>query len=222
MDFPMNKQKLIEQKIELALLEGRWKLFERLPAERVLAEEFSVNRTTLRAALSALAGRGILETIHGSGTRVRALPSGQSSINDMADKTEASLLIIPSIMRACSLIIKPSQILSLERILPIAGTALRNGDSKTYVQAHLQFFMEAARFIGSNSLNAALAACLPEAKNLIRIFDSYSLHDNETLFAQLARILSAMRHADAEEAAQAAQGYFSTIKDLMAKQNPSA
>ena len=135
----MNKQKLIEQKIELALLEGRWKLFERLPAERVLAEEFSVNRTTLRAALSALAGRGILETIHGSGTRVRALPSGQSSINDMADKVEASLLIIPSIMHACSLIIKPSQILSLERILPIAGTALRNGDSKTYVQAYLQF-----------------------------------------------------------------------------------
>lgn len=218
----MNKQKLIEQKIELALLEGRWKLFERLPAERVLAEEFSVNRTTLRAALSALAGRGILETIHGSGTRVRALPSGQSSINDMADKVEASLLIIPSIMRACSLIIKPSQILSLERILPIAGTALRNGDSKTYVQAYLQFFMEATRVIGSNSINAALSACLPEAKNLMRMFDSYSLHDNEMLFSQLARILSAMRHADAEEAAQATQGYFSTLKELMNKQNLSA
>ena len=76
----MNKQKAIEQKLEQALLEGRWKLFERLPSERVLAEEFSVNRTTLRAALSSLAGRGILETIHGSGTRVRALPAACSAL----------------------------------------------------------------------------------------------------------------------------------------------
>lgn len=55
----MNKQKLIEQHLEQALMEGRWKLFERLPAERRLAEEMHVNRTTLRAAISALAGRSI-------------------------------------------------------------------------------------------------------------------------------------------------------------------
>ena len=218
----MNKQKLIEQQIEQALLEGRWKLFERLPAERLLAEEYSVNRTTLRAALSALAGRGILETIHGSGTRVRALPSGQSSAIDMADKISASLLLIPSIMRACSLVIKPSQIISLERILPVAGTARRNSDTKTYVQAQVQFFMEAARFVGSGSVNAALSACLPDGRQLMRLFDSCGLHDNEALFAQLARILSSMRHADAEETALATQAYFSTIKDMMEKLEPAS
>ena len=155
----MSKQKFIEQELEQALLEGRWKLFERLPSERVLAEEFSVNRTTLRAALSSLAGRGILETIHGSGTRVRALPAGHPSQSDLEDRLNASLLLVPSIMHACSLGIKPSQIISLERILPVAGTALRNGDTKTFVQTQMQFFMEAARFIGNNSVNSALAAC---------------------------------------------------------------
>lgn len=221
-DFLMNKQKLIEQQIEQALIEGRWKLFERLPAERILSEEFSVNRTTLRAALSALAGRGILETVHGSGTRVRALPAGQSSPGDIADKASASLLLIPSIMRACSLVIKPSQIISLERILPVAGTALRNNDIKTYVQAQVQFFMETARFIGSPSINAALAACLPDGKQLMRLFDSCDSRDNEALFSQLARILSSMRHADAEEAALATQAYFATIKDMMNGQSPVA
>jgi DNA-binding FadR family transcriptional regulator len=219
-DFHMNKQKLIEQQIEQALLDGRWKLFERLPAERLLAEEYSVNRTTLRAALSALAGRGILETVHGSGTRVRALPSGQS-MTDMTDKVSASLLLIPSIMRACSLVIKPSQIISLERILPVAGTALRNNDTKTYVQAQIQFFMEAARFVGSGSVNAALSACLPDGRQLMKLFDSCGLHDNEALFAQLARILSSMRHADAEETVLATQAYFTTIKELMDQQNPA-
>ena len=213
----MSKQKFIEQELEQALLDGRWKLFERLPSERALAEEFSVNRTTLRAALSALAGRGILETVHGSGSRVRALPAGHPAQSDLADKLRASILLIPSIMHACSLAIKPSQILRLERILPIVGTALRNGDTKTFVQTQVQFFMEAARFIGNSSINAALSACLPEGKSLIRLYSSCDLHDSENIFSHLARILSAMRHADAQDAASAARDYFSALQTLVEK-----
>ena len=213
----MSKQKLIEQQLEQALMEGRWKLFERLPAERQLAEELHVNRTTLRAALSALAGRGILETTHGSGTRVRALPSEHPAQCALADRLYASLLIVPSVIRASSLVIKPSQIISLERLLPIAGTALRNDDIKAFVQAHIQFFMEAARFINNTSISAALAACLPDGKSLVRLFNSCTLQQSELLFAHLARILGAMRHADAEDASAATHAYFSTLQSLMEK-----
>ncbi|WP_446425034.1 FadR/GntR family transcriptional regulator [Mailhella sp.] len=212
----MSKQKIIEQKLEQALLEGRWKLFERLPSERLLAEEFSVNRTTLRAALSALVGQGILETIHGSGTRVRALPADHSAKCDIDDRIKASILLIPSIMHACSLVIKPSQIISLELILPVAGTALRNSDTKSFIQAQIQFFIEAARFIDNSSINAALVACLPEGK-LVRLFSSCCLRDNEQVFSHLARILSALRHADAQEVSSATQAYFSALQALMEK-----
>ena len=213
----MSKQKIIEQKLEQALLEGRWKLFERLPSERLLAEEFSVNRTTLRAALSALVGRGILETMHGSGSRVRALPADHPAKCNVEDRIKASILLIPSIMHSCSLVIKPSQIISLERILPVAGTALRNGDTKAFIQAQIQFFIEAARFIGNNSINAALVACLPEGKSLVRLFSSCELRDNEQVFSHLARILSSLRHADAQEVASATQAYFSSLQALMEK-----
>lgn len=213
----MSKQKLIEQQIEQALVEGRWKLFERLPAERQLAEDLNVNRTTLRAALSALAGRGILETTHGSGTRVRALPSHHSAQGILPDKIYASLLIVPPIIHASSLIIRPSQIISIERLLPIAGAALRNNDIKTFVQAHIQFFMETARFINNTSISAALASCLPDGKSLTRLFNSCTLQQNEMIFANLARILSAMRHADAAEASTAAEAYFSTLQTLTEK-----
>ena len=43
------------------------------------------------------------------------------------------------------------------------------------------------------------------------------LHDSETLFAHMARILSSMRHADAQEAASAAQAYFSSLQKLAEK-----
>lgn len=210
----MSKQKMIEQQLEQYLMEGRWKLFERLPAERQLSDELNVNRTTLRAAISALAGRGILETTHGSGTRVRALPSEHPALCPLIDKIGASLLIIPPIMQASSLIIRPSQVLILERILPVAGTALRNDDIKTFVQAQIQFFMETARFIGNTSVSAALAACLPDARALIRLFNACDLQQKELAFAHLAKILSAVRHADTADAAAAAQAYFSTLQTL--------
>ena len=42
----------------------------RLPSEKVLAAELGVTRLTLREALSRLAAKGLIETRHGSGTRV--------------------------------------------------------------------------------------------------------------------------------------------------------
>lgn len=213
----MSKQKLIEQRLEQALMEGRWKLFERLPAERQLAEKMNVNRTTLRTALSALAGRGLLETVHGSGTRVRALPPEHPAPCALSERVYASLLIIPPIIYASSLAIKPSHIMNLERLLPVAGAALRNDDIKTFVQAQTNFFVEAARCINNTSMTAALAACLPGTKPLVRLLGACGLQQNEMLFAHLARILSAMRHAEARDASAAAQAYFSYLQKLMEK-----
>ena len=51
----------------------------------------------------------------------------------------------------------------------------------------------------------------------MRLYSSCDLHDSETLFAHMARILSAMRHADAQEAASAAQAYFSSLQKLAEK-----
>lgn len=47
-----------------------WKIGERLPSERDLAEEFGVSRMTLRQAVSLLVEEGVLERRVGSGTYV--------------------------------------------------------------------------------------------------------------------------------------------------------
>lgn len=93
----MDKQECIERQLESALLEGRWGVFERLPSERGLAEAFGVNRATVRAALRALAGRGILETRRGSGTVVRALPG------DARQPPGRSRIISPRSASSCRL-----------------------------------------------------------------------------------------------------------------------
>jgi GntR family transcriptional repressor for pyruvate dehydrogenase complex len=61
---------LVEQamrQLEARILDGSWRPGMRLPAERVLAEQFGVSRGTVREALQRLVARGLLASRPGSG-----------------------------------------------------------------------------------------------------------------------------------------------------------
>ncbi len=60
----------IVSQLETMILEGTLKIGERLPAERVLAEQFGVSRPSLREALQKLAVKGLLVSRHGGGNYV--------------------------------------------------------------------------------------------------------------------------------------------------------
>jgi len=61
--------RIVEQ-LETMILEGTLKAGERLPAERVLAEQFGVSRPSLREAIQKLAAKGLLISRHGGGNFV--------------------------------------------------------------------------------------------------------------------------------------------------------
>jgi DNA-binding transcriptional MocR family regulator len=58
-----------------AVLDGRIRATDRLPAERRLAEQLGVSRGTVAAALARLRAEGWLTTRHGSGSTVRIPPA---------------------------------------------------------------------------------------------------------------------------------------------------
>ncbi|MFC4992499.1 FadR/GntR family transcriptional regulator [Rubritalea tangerina] len=60
----------VEQKLEQRILSGEWEEGFKLPSEGKLCEEFGVSRTAVREALRELRGRGIIETVNGSGSYV--------------------------------------------------------------------------------------------------------------------------------------------------------
>ncbi|MGE6793464.1 FCD domain-containing protein [Pseudomonas guineae] len=60
----------IVSQLETMILEGTLKVGERLPAERVLAEQFGVSRPSLREAIQKLAAKGLLVSRHGGGNFV--------------------------------------------------------------------------------------------------------------------------------------------------------
>ncbi|KXT78820.1 GntR family transcriptional regulator [Streptococcus sp. DD13] len=74
----------IKQKIDQEI----WKIGDRLPSERDLAEEFGVSRMTLRQAITLLVDEGMLERKVGSGTyvaghRVQEKMRGTTSFTDI-------------------------------------------------------------------------------------------------------------------------------------------
>lgn len=60
----------IVEQLETLIAEGTFKAGERLPAERVLAEQFGVSRPSLREALQKLVARGLLVSRQGGGNYV--------------------------------------------------------------------------------------------------------------------------------------------------------
>lgn len=49
---------------------GQWPIGSRLPSQRAMAEAFEVNRSTIIAAIQELTDYGIVEGLHGAGTRI--------------------------------------------------------------------------------------------------------------------------------------------------------
>lgn len=81
---------LIHDKIKEQIDKGIWKIGQRLPSERDLAEEFSVSRMTLRQGISLLVEEGILQRKVGSGTyvtstRVQEKMRGTTSFSEIVE-----------------------------------------------------------------------------------------------------------------------------------------
>ncbi len=68
-----------------AIFDGRYLAGEKLPPERELADEFKVNRTSVREAIKVLEGLGLVAVRHGDGVTVRP-------------RTEASFDALPSMI----------------------------------------------------------------------------------------------------------------------------
>jgi len=60
----------VMRRMETALLDGSWTTGSRLPAERVLAEQYGVARNTVREAVQRLTARGLLQSRRGAGVYV--------------------------------------------------------------------------------------------------------------------------------------------------------
>jgi GntR family transcriptional regulator, transcriptional repressor for pyruvate dehydrogenase complex len=79
----LRRSPLVEQAIERfreQITSGAWPVGSRLPSEAALAAELGVGRSTVREAIRALAGTGLVESRQGAGTFVRAAVAADADL----------------------------------------------------------------------------------------------------------------------------------------------
>lgn len=102
------------------LAEGRYKVGDRLPAERELTLQYNVSRPAVREAMIALEVQGLIEVRIGSGAYVRALPGAADAPGfDVTafELMEARLLVEGEAAALAAVHIADDELAELERLV---------------------------------------------------------------------------------------------------------
>ncbi|QEO09158.1 PLP-dependent aminotransferase family protein [Protaetiibacter larvae] len=94
----------LADRVRLLVLDGRIPLGTRLPAERELAAQLGLSRTTVSAAYAELRDTGYLDSVRGSGSTARLPRDGGVDLDLLAeaplDFSKASLPALPAVAQA--------------------------------------------------------------------------------------------------------------------------
>ncbi|NDV20813.1 FCD domain-containing protein [Pseudodesulfovibrio sp. JC047] len=137
---PVNRKSVSEeivQQIREMIDHGALQPGDRLPAERRLAEEFGVSRTSVREGIKILAESGILESRQGSGTFVSEDRDDDGSLfdavltgqHDLRDVFEVRKMLEPEIAALAAINASPDELNRLESTLIDQEQAVRRGAS---------------------------------------------------------------------------------------------
>ena len=190
------------------IIAGNLAAKERLPPERVLANEYGVARGTVREALNRLADEGMVEIRAGSGSYVSFDPLGQ--VNAIVESTrpleliDARFALEPHLCRLAVLHARQQELDALEALAETMESGI--DDAMSFSQADMAFHTLLAESTG-NSLLVWMMGQI----NSVRVQDEWARMRQLTLNRdtiityndQHRQILAAIRMREPERAANA-------------------
>jgi len=199
------------------ILAGRYSAQDRLPAERLLADQFSVARGTIREALSMLATDGMLDIRPGSGSYVapQALDETNSAVADAGplELIDARFALEPHICRLAVLRGGRQDFDRMEAQIDIMDASA--GNPTLFSDADAEFHGLLAKSTGNGLLNSIVRQI-----NGVRNHDQWSLMRrltlNESIIVQYndqhRKILHAIRSREPDQAAALMKEHLSTAR----------
>ncbi len=215
-------EKILEQ-IELGLLnEG-----ERLPPERTIAEEMGVSRPAVREALSALQIMGVVESLTGDGSYVKAnarsIVSGSKTIA-MLEENESPFEVFRARRAVESAIIElavskaePEDVEKMRRVLEDMSRSVETHDFEAYFEANRRFHLGIAR-ASHNSILVRILEHLfalenqPLWREVVQKHLS-TLQNINRYFSQHQKMLEAIESGDREGARALVHDHFDRTVD---------
>lgn len=211
---PVSVSTFVMRSILSAIVSGRLKSGETLPTEAELAQQLSVGISSVREALSALQGMGVISVRHGSGRIVRGLTFSAISDVRVADAavsgelllqvTEVRQLLEAHSIRYATTHASPAALEEIRESVEAMELAVERGEMG--VEEDGEFHLAIARSTGNLAL-VLLQESLNSLMNMIR----YKSHAQEGRPAQAARehraIFTAVLSGNTELAEQLLQAH---------------
>jgi GntR family transcriptional repressor for pyruvate dehydrogenase complex len=125
----------VGEQLRDAILDGRFEAGQKLPPERELAEEFQVNRTSVREAIKGLEGLGLVTVRQGDGATVQPLidasfdvlapmvyRKGRVDSRTLADVMEVMMPLLFEMARLALERHQPEELSALRRLRDVMAT----------------------------------------------------------------------------------------------------
>jgi DNA-binding FadR family transcriptional regulator len=215
----------VHDSLRRQILEGELEPGDRIPSERVLAEEFGVNRHAVREALKRLQQAGLIRITHGGATRVLdwrdsgglelMLDLGGDSLDPPTEVVRSVLEMRASIgvdaARLCAGRAEEAERQAIEELGERAAALVGSGEDEALDLAFAEFWLAIVNGSGNIayrlSLNSLLAAMTGfgdvadrvrarDAKIIVQLGQAIAAGDPETA----AEVAGQMLRADIERA----------------------
>lgn len=209
------------------ILGGQYSPGNKLPSERELAEEFDVNRKTLREAIKQLEYEGMVQCKANAGTRVRnfretggveliahLLPQpGMERTRLVLDVVEIMLHVVPSLARLAASRRTDDELEELRVIATRARAPKLAGAD--IIRLDWDFY---AVFIGATR-NRAYNMLFNSARTMVDVCAHFlvnqALQNRTKMWAHHQAIIEALEARDADATERATADYFSILKRFL-------
>ncbi|MFE6228431.1 FadR/GntR family transcriptional regulator [Streptomyces sp. NPDC057854] len=206
---------LVEQaadRLREQITSGHWPVGTRLPGETTLAKELGVGRSTVREALRALAGAGLVQPRQGAGvfvTATRPVEDWPTRLRKAAvsDVYEVRMLVEVQAARLAALRRTDADIAAMREALD-GRRAAAEGDDAGFVDADIRVHAALIAAAHNPVLTDLFAEFAPALRQgLIDLLDLLALRAGEPRHGEDSHValVAAVEAGDADEAARLAQ-----------------
>ena len=218
----------ITEAIRRRIEDGQFQPGDKLPSLSHLAAEFECSRATVREALGALRGQGLIEMRHGDGAYVRlaavetwmepldaAILLGQGQIRQLTELLTALLAGIASLAARRNYLLDTA---ALNRTL--FNLECSTESSEEAVTAELALYTMLAQSIGNPLMENALRVLQEALRSSLRSFHEAQSQTGDTAGRQFCReLLYAVTNGEDKEAREQVYRYGEKIATILADQS---
>ncbi|OLT54601.1 hypothetical protein BJF89_16410 [Corynebacterium sp. CNJ-954] len=224
---PPRRSALVQQVIEnlqYAIGTGRWPVGSKLPLEAELLEEYEVSRVTLRQAVQALVHVGMLETIQGSGTFVRASHELDAVLarflagEELRHLLEARLAIEAQAAELAAAHVTSEEIDELADVLAQSRAAAASGDIDALAPLSARFHRGVVLAAHNPVLAQLYSPLADDTEHTIR--EATSPRPMASFVDEHATILEAISRGDGEVAFAAARSHLTGVLHEQVEHSP--